>query len=389
MRERMRRITKWIVALFLILMLYGTSNETFGGKQTGEKKIFFLTELWEKGEDAIGDLGAYLRKQLGGEKKEVCLTIDKDMEQLVEGENEKIRENSAVEENQFVVRKTGKLSEDEAEENRREGVMVEQEEKTNTSEDERINVLKQKKDTGYLLKNFFIVDSTTSVDRSLFSVEELLNREYAIEKKKEVQILIYHTHGGSEAFQGTSDQDTSIVAVGERLREELEKYGYQVYHDKTKYDMINGKLDRNKAYNQALQGVSQNLEKYPSIQVIIDLHRDGGATKEKKLTEIDGKQVAQFMIFNGLSRNKRGEIAYLRNPNLQDNLAFGLQLKLLAMERYPELTTKNYLKSYRYNLHLKKRALLLELGNQNNTIEEAENTMPYLAELLAAILGGE
>ena len=107
------------------------------------------------------------------------------------------------------------------------------------------------------------------------------------------------------------------------------------------------------------------------------------------MTELDGQSVAQFMIFNGLSRNRSGEIKYLYNSKLQDNLAFGLQMKLRAMELYPNLTIRNYLKGYRYNMHLCKRFLLIELGNQNNTVEEARNTMPYLAEILNDVLQGE
>ena len=170
------------------------------------------------------------------------------------------------------------------------------------------------------------------------------------------------------------------------LEELEEKYGFTVLHDKTKYDQINGKMDRNKAYTKALDGVKEIMDQNKSIEVLIDLHRDAGSNNEKRITKIDGKTVAQFMIFNGLSRNRRGEIAYLHNDNLQDNLAFGLQVKLRAMERYPNLTIKNYLKGYRYNMHLCKRFLLIELGNQNNTMKEAKNTMSYLAEILNDVL---
>ena len=81
----------------------------------------------------------------------------------------------------------------------------------------------------------------------------------------------------------------------------------------------------------------KTLEEYPSIQVVIDLHRDGVGNSVQRLTTIDGKRTAQVMFFNGLSRNASGNIDYLYNKNLQSNLAFSLQMKLKCMENYPDL----------------------------------------------------
>lgn len=253
-----------------------------------------------------------------------------------------------------------------------------------------IDKLKKTKDVDFLLKNFYIVDSTTSVNKKQFQVEELLKEDMTIQKKEKPQILIFHTHGGSESFSDSreGEREDSIVGVGAVLAEELERLGYQVIHDTKEYDRINGVIDRNKAYNQALDGVEKQLKKHPSIQVVIDLHRDGVGDKKKRLTTIDGRPTATFMMFNGLSRSKTGEIAYLENKNLKANLAFSLQMKLKAMELYPTLTTPNYLKGYRYNMHLCERFLLIELGNQNNTVEEAKNTMYPLARVLDAVLQG-
>ena len=78
------------------------------------------------------------------------------------------------------------------------------------------------------------------------------------------------------------------------------------------------------------------------------------------------------MFFNGISRSSTGPRKYLQNNNLTDNLSFSLQLKLKAMEMYPDFAKPIYIKGYRYNLHLAKRCLLIELGNQNNTLEEAK-----------------
>lgn len=255
----------------------------------------------------------------------------------------------------------------------------------------KIKELKSNLDTDYLIKNFYIVDNTTSVDKKLFPVKKMLSKDFSIKKKEKPQILIFHTHGGTESFSDSRAgvKADSIIGVGSYLAKLLTDYGYEVIHDKSQYDIINGKADRNKAYNKSLEGVTAQLKKYPHIEVVIDLHRDGVAGSEKKLTTVNGKKTARFMLFNGLSRNKQGPIDYLANPNLEDNLAFSLQLKLKAMETYPGLTTPNYLKGYRYNLHLAKRSLLIELGNQNNTLEEAKNAMEPLADILNQILEGK
>lgn len=256
----------------------------------------------------------------------------------------------------------------------------------------KINTLKKGLDRNYLLKNFYITDSTTSIDNSIFNVKKLLSADLRIKKnRKKPQILIFHTHGGSEAFcdSKSGDVSQSIVGVGTTLTYYLKKHGYNVIHDTTRYDIINGKIDRNRAYNNAAEHVKRTLQKYPSIQVIIDLHRDGVGNKVHRTTVINGKRTAQVMFFNGLSRNRSGNIGYLYNPNLQYNLAFSLQLKLKCMENYNDFAKPVYLKGYRYNLHLRKRALLIELGNENNTLQEAKNAMPHLAGVIDEVLNGK
>lgn len=256
----------------------------------------------------------------------------------------------------------------------------------------KIHYLQRTKSLNYLLRNFYIVDSSTSINKKIFDVETLLNTELAMKKSSEPQIYIFHTHGASEHFIDSKpgDKSESVVGVGTYLTEILEKkYGYQVIHDETEYDRINGKIDRNKAYNKAAKGLKNTLKKYPSIQVVIDLHRDGVGNKVHRLTTINGKRTAQLMFFNGLSRNRKGEIKYLKNDNLQANLSFSLQMKLKCMELYPNLAKPVYLKSYRYNLHMRKRSLLIELGNENNTLQEAKNAMEPLAKVLNQVLSEE
>ena len=122
--------------------------------------------------------------------------------------------------------------------------------------------------------------------------------------------------------------------------------------------------------------------------MVIDLHRDAAAGQHL-VTEVNGKQTAQIMFFNGISRSTEGPIDYLENPYLSENLAFSFQLKTMADTLYPGLARKNYLKSYRYNLHMRPKSVLIEVGAETNTFEEEVNAMEPLAEILASVLLGE
>lgn len=262
----------------------------------------------------------------------------------------------------------------------------------NTGSEAYVQKLWETKDVNYLWDHFYIVDSTTSVRKKLFPVERLLKRNLCLKPQKgKKQILIYHTHGASEAFADSRSGkiEDGVIGVGELLKSELEKNGYQVLHDTTKYDWMDGRIDRSKAYNVSLEGVQRQLEQNPDIQVLIDLHRDSVGKNKHTYTTINGKRSAIVMFFNGMSRNREGEIEYLSNPNREANLAFSLQLKCHAMELFEGFTKPIYLKGYRYNLHLKERSLLIELGNENNTVEEAKNAAAPLAKVIADVLKGE
>ena len=262
----------------------------------------------------------------------------------------------------------------------------------NTGSEAYVKKLWETKDVNYLWDHFYIVDSTTSVRKKLFPVEQLLKRNMCLEPQKgKKQILIYHTHGASETFVDSRPGkiEDGVIGVGEVLKNELGKNGYEVLHDTTKYDWMDGRIDRSKAYNVSLEGVQRQLEQNPDIQVLIDLHRDSVGKNKHTYTTINGKRSAIVMFFNGMSRNREGEIEYLANPNREANLAFSLQLKCHAMELFEGFTKPIYLKGYRYNLHLKERSLLIELGNENNTVEEAKNAAAPLAKVIADVLKGE
>ena len=237
-----------------------------------------------------------------------------------------------------------------------------------------------------LVKHFYTIDSNTMAGSDQLNLEKLLGKDLTISKKDEApQILIYHTHS-RETFADSvpGDQDTSIVGVGEQLAAILrDTYGYGVLHCTESFDLES----RDDAYGRALPAVEKILRENPSIEVVIDLHRDEMAEENHLVMNLDGRPTARFMFFNGLSRTRKsGDITYLQNENIDTNLAFSFQMQLKCEEYYPGLTRKIYLKGYRYNMHLCPRSLLIELGAQNNTVEEAMNACDPLAHVLDMVL---
>lgn len=256
--------------------------------------------------------------------------------------------------------------------------------------EKKLNTLKKNLSLDYLLDNFYYVSSNTGISKSIFNVKKLISKDLTIEKNSdEPQILIYHTHA-HEYFSDSDRNNTDdlMLGVGEYLAEILTKeYGYNVLHHTGIYDQGVYK----KSYTRALSGIEQILKENPSIKVVFDMHRDGVSENNKKKTTvtIGGKKMAMIMFFNGVSQNKDGPISYLKNPNLQTNLAFSLQMKMNAMKTYPELTKKIFLRKYRYNMHLAGKYSLIEVGDNNNTVEEAKNAMIPLAHIIDMTLQGE
>lgn len=252
--------------------------------------------------------------------------------------------------------------------------------------------IKELSDYDFLLNHFYIVDGTTTMTREDLNGKKLVTEDLSVnlegDIEKEPLVLIYHTHG-SETYKEEKGKSGSVLDVGKALKKELASYGITSVHDTSIYDQVNGELDRNAAYDYAGDSVEAMLKKNPSIQVVLDLHRDSVEDSIHLVTEVDGKDTAQIMFFNGVSRLKSGELTYLKNPNKSANLAFSLQMQLLAAKYYPDFTRKIYIKGYRYNLHLAKRAMLIEVGAQNNTVSEAKNAMKPLAEMLYRLLSGE
>ncbi len=243
-------------------------------------------------------------------------------------------------------------------------------------------------DMAELIKEFYIVDASTSPDANLLDIEKLTAFDCSIEKGGEgPQILIYHSHS-QEGFADSvpGDKRTTIVGAGDYLAGLLqEMYGYQVLHYEAVYDLPS----RDDAYSKALPDIERVLEENPSIEVVIDLHRDAVAEDRKLVTTIDGKDYARFMFFNGICRGTKGPITYLNNPYLQENLAFSFQSQMVAEHFFPGITRKIYLKAWRYNMQLKPKNMLIELGAQTNTVEEIMNTTEIIAFIIDKVLSGQ
>lgn len=246
------------------------------------------------------------------------------------------------------------------------------------------------KDYEYLVSHFYTVDGSTAVSKKDLDAEKLLGKNLKLDTSMGgPKILVYHTHSQEDfADSEKGNPDTTIMGMGAYLSELLNNtYGIETLHHEGVYDLIDGEMDRSKAYQLAEKKVKKILKENPSIEVVIDLHRDGVGKDTHLVTEVNGKPTAQIMFFNGMSRTKaNGDIAYLENPYLQDNLAMSLQMQLKAAEKYPGFTRRIYLKSYRYNLHLKPKSMLIEAGAQTNTVEEMRNAMEVLADVLNGCL---
>jgi stage II sporulation protein P len=227
----------------------------------------------------------------------------------------------------------------------------------------------------------YVVDSSTGVNESIINLNEFAQTNCTI--KEGGKILIYHTHSQEGYLDSDGSEAQSVVGVGDYLATLLELKGYEVIHDKTKYDTLNGETNRKVAYSQGLEGVTSILNENPEIDVIIDLHRDSA---DERTVTINGKEMCQVMLFNGLSFDGENDIKYLPNPNRLANLAFSFQLKAVSDTYFEGFMHRIYLKNYRFNMHLAEKYILAEVGTQDNTVSQAMNSMEILAEVLDVVL---
>ncbi len=204
------------------------------------------------------------------------------------------------------------------------------------------------------------------------------------------QILIFHTHT-TESYNETGqdwygdtptrnlDNARNMVHMGEILAEVLTDLGYSVIHCQKRHDE-----DFNASYDKSLETVKYYLEKYPSIAVVIDLHRDSlidaAGVKYRPVTEINGVKAAQVMFLMGVGNNT------YPHPTYKENLSLAARIQAEADERFPGLMRPILVRGLRYNQYLSNGALLVELGGCGNSPEEAENGARFFGEACAAAL---
>lgn len=208
------------------------------------------------------------------------------------------------------------------------------------------------------------------------------------------QILIMHTHG-SEAYtmvgddvyvetdtSRTDDPNYNMIRVGEEMKTVFESMGFSVIHDTTLYDYPN----YTGSYTRSLAGIQSMLEQYPSISVVLDVHRDAliasDGTVYKAVTQVNGEDVAQVMLVVGT--NDGG----LTHPGWQDNLNLAAHIQLGMTSIEPTLARPINLRSQRFNQHLTPCSLLVEVGTSGNTLQEAIRGARYFAQAAGTVYQG-
>lgn len=202
-------------------------------------------------------------------------------------------------------------------------------------------------------------------------------------KKNAPQILIVHTHATEsyiECDNRSLDENKNMIAVGKALKESLENYGFSVVHDTTYHDFPN----YNGSYAASLKSIENNLKNYPDIDIVLDLHRDGIETEDgQKLavkTEIDGISYAKLMFVVGT------DACGLHHPTWQENLKFASELQKVISGFSQNIMRPLNIRSERFNQHLTKNSIIVEVGSNGNTLDEAIRSAKLLAKAISVYI---
>lgn len=217
--------------------------------------------------------------------------------------------------------------------------------------------------------------------------------KFTIKKNAEPQVLIVHTHATecflsedrdyytSKDLSRTTDNSRNVTELGSIIADKLNSVSIKTLHDRTQHDYPS----YNSSYSRAATTIKGYLKKYPSIKVVIDVHRDAiqsGSTKTKLTAEIGGKQAAQIMLVMG------SETGNIKNfPDWKENLKLALRLQKNTESMYPSLIRPLSLMSRSYNERLTTGSMLIEIGTDANTFEEAKYSAELLSEALIKTLG--
>lgn len=242
--------------------------------------------------------------------------------------------------------------------------------------------------------NGIYLRNTTQEHNEIDIAHYLNKRVQASVDKDKPSVLIYHTHT-SETYElldrdfYTNERSTrsensaeNMIRVGEEICKALENNGYKTIHDKTVYDeSVSG------AYDRARENVSKILKENPSIQIVLDVHRDSiylkDGTRVKTVSQINGEKVAQIMITTGCEDGNVTDF-----PNWEKNLTFALNLQQSLVREAPSLMRPLTLAGRKYNMDLVPCALHIEIGTDANTLTEAVNSANIFGEALSTLLKG-
>jgi len=199
------------------------------------------------------------------------------------------------------------------------------------------------------------------------------------------RVLIVHTHTSeayAECIDGRSENEKeNVVSVGEEIAKSLRKAGIEVIHDKTKND----NPSYNQSYKKAMTVIEKNLEKHPTIEVVLDIHRDyikrdDGTLVKPTATTQNGQKAAQIMFVVGTDNMG------LDHPNWQHNLSFCTKIQNVLNETEPELCRSINIRTERFNQHATKGSMIIEVGTAVNRLEEAKLSGKLIGEAIAKVL---
>ena len=272
--------------------------------------------------------------------------------------------------------------------------LIKKAEKT-AAEDKKGGTITEKTYTTDGMTDSFSLVRVKNTNKTQINIEEILSEKIDLSvNKKEPSVLIFHSHT-TETYQildrdffstsflsRSNDSAVNMIRVGIEIKDEIEKAGFKVLHDTKIHDAT-----YSTAYSHSKKSVEEYLKKYPSIQIVLDIHRDAihpsSTSIIKPVTEIDGKKTAQLMIISGCQEEGNPVENF---PDWRYNLIFAVHLQEKLEELFPSITRPLYFSPRKYNMNLTHCSLLIEVGSDANTLEEAVFAGKCLGKAIGEIL---
>ena len=240
-------------------------------------------------------------------------------------------------------------------------------------------------------KNVFVRNVTVDSD---IDIQGIINNgcPLPISDYSKPTVLIYHTHStecytlfDNGTFSTTyaernNNKNLNMIRIGEELAAVLRARGIGVIHDTTIYDTV-----YTGAYDKSRQGITEILEKHPSIIITLDVHRDAihydEKTRVKPVAEFGNKKAAQMMILTGAEGGNVDSF-----PSWETNLSFAVNLQKAVNDKYENLMKPMYFCNRKYNMDMTPYSLLIETGTDVNTLSEAAYSARLLGDVLAEFI---